>query len=136
MSEEERRTSTEDVLSEPWDEVQDDVRALARGLSEVVSRAWRGEDTQAQLETVKSEFNTLVADIERAGEVAASSPQRKRAEAQIRQAADSAEKAVNSAWDDARPQMLSALETLDRELRSVIDDLRSVESPADDTEDT
>jgi hypothetical protein len=79
----------------------------------------------------------MAEEVGKAIDEAAASSKGQRVREEFEQAARSARDATQKAWEDARPQMLSALKTLDGELQRVIGDLRQASAEdVDSSEET
>jgi uncharacterized membrane protein YccC len=119
--------------SDAWQEVGERFKAFGDSLTAAIEQSWQDERTREKLRELESGLKTMAEQVGQAVDETAKSPEGRQVREEFEQAARSARDATRKAWEEARPQMLSALETLDNELHKLMGDLRSSEPSEDET---
>jgi len=109
--------------NQAWQEVGEQFSAFGDSLAAAIQASWQDETTRQHLRELEAGLKSMATEVGKAIDETAASPEGQRVREEFEQAARSARDATRKAWEEARPQMLSALETLDGELHRVIDDL-------------
>jgi hypothetical protein len=134
VDEKQRQDQESGESSQAWQDVGKQFTAFGDSLAAAIQASWQDETTRQHLRELEAGLKSMATEVGKAIDETAASPEGQRVREEFEQAARSARDATRKAWEEARPQMLSALETLDGELHRVIDDLHR--SAEDDTEDT
>ncbi|MGC9400006.1 MAG: hypothetical protein ACP5HM_12835 [Anaerolineae bacterium] len=129
----ERETASE--RSRAWQEVGRQFKAFGESLSAALQESSQEEAMREYLRALEGGLRSLAEEVARAVDETAASPEGQRLREEFEQAARSAREATRKAWQEARPQMLSALETLDGELHRVMDDLRHATETGEEPRD-
>ena len=124
MTEEQQTQDQESRQSQQaWQEVGDQFTSFGESLAAAIESSWQDETTQQHLRELETGLKSMAEEVSRAIDETAASPEGQQVREEFEQAARSARDATRKAWVEARPQMLSALETLDGELHRIIDRL-------------
>jgi hypothetical protein len=135
MEDERTQEQEKKQSSQAWQDVGEQFTAFGESLAAAIQQSWQDEKTREHLRELESGLETMAAEVGKAIDETATSPDGQRVRKEFEQAARSARDATRKAWDEARPKMLSALETVDGELQRLIGDLRHP-STSEDKSDT
>lgn len=112
-----------------WQEVGRQFQALGASIAQAVRTAWEDEQTQKQLQDMRSSLEAMVKDVSKAIEDKANTPQGK----QIRQEAERTAGAIKNAgaqtFQEVRPHLIKTLQQLNDELQRLIKSMESKEPP-------
>lgn len=106
---------------EAWREVGTQFEALGESLSRAFRAAWQSEDTRRQVRSVQDGLERMVAKVDTAVREASDAEHRQTVRKEAEKTADSVRRAGERTWHDVRPQLLSALRTVNAELEKMID---------------
>jgi len=102
-----------------WQEVGRQFQSLGQSIAQAVRAGWENEETQRQVNAMRQGLESLVADVSKAIEDSANTPQGQ----QIRQDAARAAEALRNAGEqtvqEVRPHLITALEQLNQELQKL-----------------
>jgi uncharacterized membrane protein YccC len=115
--------SDEETMEEGWDEVGNQFRALGESLSRAFRTAWQREENRRHLRDVQDGLSAMADQVGQAVREAAESPGGQKVRREVERAAESARVAGEQALQEARPQLLAALQRVNAELQKVIDRL-------------
>lgn len=119
-----REPSERQRADEAWRDVGRQFEELGESLSRAFRAAWESEETQQHVQSLQHGLEKMVREVDRAVKEAGESYQGKRVRAEAEKAAGSLRRAGERTWQETRPQLVSALTTLNSELQSLIDDLQ------------
>jgi hypothetical protein len=122
----------EQTTEEAWHEVGRQFESLGESLSKAFRAAWEDEQTQQHVRSMRDGLEKMVDKVDRAVKEAGESEQRKRLRTEAEKTAESLRKAGEQTWEEARPQLVSALTTVNAELQRLIKHLE--EKPASASE--
>jgi hypothetical protein len=130
MSEEPTPTPTPDPgVGDSWKEVGKQFAALGKSVGEAFQALWSNEQTQKQVKEVKAGLETMVSEVNTAVGKVSSTPEAQKLKQEASKAAQTAIAAGEQTVQEVRPQLLSALRTLNDEMQRLIDKLEA-EPPA------
>ncbi|MBN1878332.1 MAG: hypothetical protein JXA33_29210 [Anaerolineae bacterium] len=109
--------------SEAWKQVGTQFQALGENIAAAFRSAWEDEKTQQYLHEMEKGLTSMAQAFGQAVDEAAQSPEAQKFRAEAQKAAQSARDAGAKAAEDARPHIISALETVSAELQKLIDKL-------------
>ncbi len=142
MSEEPTPSPTpEPGTSDSWKEVGKQFAALGKSVGDAFQALWSNEQTQRQVKEVKTGLETMISEVNTAVGKVSSTPEAQKIKDEAVKAAHSAKAAGEQTVQEVRPQLLSALRTLNDEMQRLIDRLEAepaapAEPPATPPEDT
>jgi hypothetical protein len=116
-----------------WTEVGEQFQALGEGIAGALRAAWEREETRRHVSDLRTGLEGLVSSVEGAIKEFGDSPQGQRLRSEAQRAAGSARSAGETAWQDAQPHIVSALQQVNAELRRVASDLGTTEAGAEAT---
>lgn len=122
----------EQAAEEAWREVGRQFEALGESLSKAFRAAWEDEQTQQHVRSMQDGLEKMVDRVDRAVKEAGESEQGKRLRTEAEKTAESLRKAGEQTWQETRPQLISALTTVNAELQRLIESLE--EKPASDSD--
>jgi hypothetical protein len=128
MSEEPTPTPTPDPqpnVSDSWKEVGKQFADLGRSVGEAFQALWSNEQTQKQVKEVKAGLETMVSEVNSAVGKVSSNPEAQKIKQEAVKAAQSAKAAGEQTVQEVRPQLLTALRTLNDEMQRLIDRLEA-----------
>jgi hypothetical protein len=125
----EEQMSEERTTEDAWSEVGKQFEALGESLATTFRAAWQSEETRRHVESVQDGLEKMVNRVEQAIQDASQSPQAERLRTEAVKTADSLRTAGEEAWDEAQPHLLSALTTINTELKKVIQRMERQETP-------
>ena len=117
----------EQTTNEAWSEVGRQFQSLGESLAEAFRTAWEDEGNRQQLRDLQTGLEKMANDVAQAVKEAGESPEGQRVREEAKKAAGSARAAGESAWQDARPHVLSALRSVDAELQKIISRMEAEE---------
>ena len=118
---------------EAWREVGRQFEALGKSLSRAFRAAWERKETQQHVRSMQDGLEKMVREVSRAVKEASESYQAERVRAEAEKAAGSLRRVGQRTWQETRPQLVSALTTLNSELQRLIDDLEQKPAPGPQT---
>jgi gas vesicle protein len=116
-------------VSDSWKEVGKQFAALGKSVGEAIQALWSNEQTQKQVAEVKTGLETMVHEVNTAVGKVSSTPEAQKIKAEAVKAASSAKAAGEQTVQEVRPQLLSALRTLNDEMQRLIDRLEAEPTP-------
>lgn len=119
--------------SESWKEVGKQFAALGKSVGEAIQAVWSNEQTQRQVKEVKAGLETMVSEVNTAVNKVTSTPEAQKIKGEAVKAAQSAKAAGEQTVQEVRPQLITALRTLNDEMQKLIDRLEAEPSPAPET---
>lgn len=119
-------SSTEDS----WREVGRQFEVLGDSLAQAVRTAWENEQTQRRVQEMRNGLESMVREVGRAIDESSQSPQGQQVKHEAQRAADSFRTAADKTIQDARPQLIDALEKLNRELEKLVNRMNQSGSQA------
>lgn len=111
MSEEQVRE--EQTTEEAWRQVGRQFEALGESLANAFRTAWKSEETRQQVQGMREGLEAMMDKVNQAFK-----DEQLREEAD--KAADSVRVAGKQSWEEARPHLVSALNSIDAELQRII----------------
>ncbi len=111
--------------AEAWQEVGKRLEDLGNSLASALRGAWDDEANQQALREMEAGLKSVARAVADTVDQTAASPEGQRLREDAERAAESARRAGEKAADEARPQILAALQTLREGLQAAIDQLRS-----------
>lgn len=115
--------SYQESPEEAWREVGREFEALGESLSRAVRAAWESEETQQHVRSMQEGLEKMVGEVDRAVREAGESPKGRKLRAEAEKTADSLRQAGEQTWQEARPQLVSALRKVNVELQQLINSL-------------
>jgi hypothetical protein len=112
--------SEEKTSEETWREVGDQFKALGESLATAFRTAWEKEETREHVRGMKEGLEAMVDQVGRAIEEASASVEGQKMREELERAAESARAAGEKTLQDARPHLISALDTVNAELQKLI----------------
>ena len=112
--------SEEKTTEETWREVGDQFKALGESLATAFRTAWEKEETREHVRGMKEGLEAMVDQVGRAIEEASASVEGQTVRGELERAAESARAAGEKTLQDARPHLISALDTVNAELQKLI----------------
>ena len=112
--------SEEETTDQSWSEVGQQFKALGESLAQAFRTAWESEENRQHLQSMQDGLESMVDDIGQVIEEASATPEAQRARQETEKAVASARVAGEKAFEDARPQILSAMRQVDNELQKLI----------------
>lgn len=128
----EHDAAKEQTTEDAWREVGRQFETLGESLSRAFRVAWEREETQQHVQSMQDGLEKMVERIDQAVREARESQQGKKLRAEAEKTAESLRKAGEQTWQEARPQLLTALKKANTELQRFIEDLEN--RPASDSE--
>jgi methyl-accepting chemotaxis protein len=102
-----------------WQEVGKKFEELGASLAYTVRTAWEHEETQRRLQEMRTGLEAMVRDVSQAIEDSANSPQGQRIRQDANRAAETVRSATEQTINEARPQILNALQQLNEEIQKL-----------------
>jgi hypothetical protein len=136
MSEEPTPTPTPDPqtnVGDSWKEVGKQFADLGRSVGTAIQALWSNEQTQKQVKEVKAGLETMVSEVNTAVGKVSSTPEAQKIKQEAVKAAHSAKAAGEQTVQEVRPQLLSALRTLNDEMQRLIDKLEAEPATPEET---
>ena len=115
--------------SDAWQEVGRQFQALGVSLAAVFQAAWKNEEVRQQAEEMKTGLESLVKEVGQAIHTSANSPEAQRMKTEATKAAESFRAAGEETVQEVRPHLVSALQTVNEELQTLIGRLGSAPAP-------
>jgi hypothetical protein len=112
--------SEEKTTEETWREVGEQFKALGESLATAFRTAWEKEETREHVRGMKEGLEAMVDQVGRAIEEASASVEGQKMREELERAAESARAAGEKTLQDARPHLVSALDTVNAELQKLI----------------
>jgi len=117
----------EQTTHDAWSQVGKQFQSLGESLAEAFRTAWEDEGNRQQLRDLQAGLEKMADDVARAVREAGESPEGQKVHQEVKKAAGSARAAGETAWQDARPHVLSALRSVDAELQKIISRMETQE---------
>jgi hypothetical protein len=117
----ERDAAQEETAEETWREVGRQFEALGESLSRAFRAAWESPETQEQARSMQEGLEKMVDKVEGAVREASETEQGKRLRTEAEKTAETLRAAGEQTWQEARPQLLSALRKANDELQAFIE---------------
>ncbi len=108
---------------ESWQDVGKQFEALGNSLAQAFRTAWGKIETNAEAQQVKAGLETMLREVGQAVEDVAKTPEAQKVKEDAARAAESLRTAGEQTVQEARPQILSALQKANAELQKLIDKL-------------
>lgn len=109
--------------SDSWKEVGKQFAALGKSFGDAIQVAWNNPSTQKQLQEVKTGLESMASEVGTAISKVSSTPEAQKLKAEAVKAANSARSAGEQTAQEVRPQLITALRTLNDEMQRLIDKL-------------
>lgn len=113
-----------------WQEVGQQFQALGQSLAQAMRTAWENEETQRRVQEMRSGVEAMAQEVGRAVEDTAHSPEGQKIRQGAEHTAESIRSATAQTLQDVQPQLLDALQQLNRELQKLISRLETKGQPA------
>jgi len=110
--------------AESWHEVGQQFKALGESLAAALRTAWENEETQQHLRAMQAGVESMVTEVGQAMQQVATSPEGQQVRAEVEKAAVNAREAARQSIDEARPQLVSALQQVNAELQKLLERLQ------------
>jgi hypothetical protein len=123
VSEEQEKTA-ESSSAEAWRRVGQQFEVLGKSLANAFQEAWQDETNREAVREVESGLKSMSRAVADAVDEAAKSPEGQRLRTDAERMAQSAHEAGKQAFDEARPQLLAAFQSMQQGLQSAIDNLQ------------
>jgi gas vesicle protein len=123
MTEEQATPSTKEPTSptaDAWREVGKQFEALGNSLANAFRTAWQDEHTRRHMHEMQTGLETMVNEIGDAIKETSESPEGHKARVEAERAAQSLRAAGQKTWQEAKPQLVTALRQLNAELQKTI----------------
>jgi len=118
-----------------WRDVGAQFEALGERLSNALRSTWESEETQQRVRSMQEGLESAVTELDRAVKQTYESEQAKKARTEVQKAVVSLREAGEKTWQEARPQVLSALTMINSEIQKLIDRLEQQPASGDDASD-
>jgi dsDNA-specific endonuclease/ATPase MutS2 len=118
----------EQGVEETWREVGQQFEALGESLSRAFRAAWESQETQERVRSMQEGLQKMVDSIESAIRDASESQQGQKLRREAEKTAESLRIAGEQTWEQARPQLLSALKKANAELQSFVESMEKQEA--------
>lgn len=115
--------AAEQSTTEAWREVGRQFEVLGESLSKAFRAAWQSEETKQHVRSMQDGLEKLVDKVDQAVKEARESQRGEKLRIEAERTAESLRQAGEQTWQEARPQLLSALKRANAELQGVIVDL-------------
>lgn len=125
----EKQTSDQQTTEEAWRQVGQQFQVLGGSLAEAFRTAWKSLGNRREVEDMQAGLKAMVDQVDEALKEASASPEAEKLRQEAEKAAESIRVAGEQTWQEARPQVLSALSYLNTELGKMIDHLRQETPP-------
>lgn len=127
MSEEQQNQnqSTQSTTGDSWKEVGSQFEALGNSLAEVFKTAWNNVESNVEAQQVKTSLESAVRQVGQALDDVSKTPEAQNLKDNAKRTAESLRTAGEQTVEEARPQILSALQKANEELQKLIDRLQS-----------
>lgn len=110
-----------------WEEVGRQFQALGAGIASALRSAWEKEETRQGVQEARSGLSAMIGEIGQVIQETARSPEAQQMREEVGRAAESAVKAGEQTFEEVRPQLISALKSVNEELRKFLDEIDSKE---------
>lgn len=115
-----------------WQEVGRQFQELGVSLADAVRAAWGHEETQRRLQEMRNGLESIAREVGKAIDDTANSSQGQRVRQNAEKAAGSLRSATEQTVQEVRPQLITALEELNKELQKLVN--RMSQHPATPSE--
>lgn len=112
-----------------WQEVGRQFQTLGESLAQAVRTGWENEETQRRVQEMRTGLESMVRDVSKAFEESANSPEGQRIRADASRAAESLRSATEETVQEARPQIINALQQLNNELQKLVGRMEEKKTP-------
>ena len=109
---------------ENWQEVGRQFQVLGESLAQAVRTAWEKEENRQRVSEMRTGLEAMVRDIGKAIDESASSPQGQQLKAEAKRAAEAFRSAGEQTAQEARPQLIHALEKVNEELQKLVEKMK------------
>ncbi len=116
-----------------WQEVGLQFQALGESLAQAMRAAWENEETQRRLQEMRTGLESMARDVGKAVEDTANTPQGQKIRQEAHHTADSLRSATEQTIQEVRPQLISALQTLNDELQKLVSRIENNPAPGSST---
>ena len=113
----------------PWDKVSETFQAFGKSLNEAVESGWNDPKTQDVIEEIKKGLNGAVQEIDTAIESVREDPKVKDFVDEAKGTFEQFEEAGKEAFEDAKPHIRKAMESMSGALNKAISDLKPKDPP-------
>jgi hypothetical protein len=110
---------------ESWQEVGKQFESLGATLAQALRSTWSRVESNSDAQQVKASLDVLLRDVGKAVEDAAASPDGQKVKAEVHRTAQSLRTAGEQTMEETRPQIISALKTINDELQKLIQKVES-----------
>jgi predicted transcriptional regulator len=110
-----------------WHEVGRQFQTLGESLAQTVRTAWQNEETQRQLQEMRTGLESMVKDVEKAIKDSAETPQGQQIRQDVSRAAGSLREAGEQTVQEVRPHLIDALQKVNIELQKLVDRMENKE---------
>ena len=114
-------TESQQTFENSWNEVGRQFKALGESLAQTMRTAWQNEETQRQLQEVRTGLESMVKDVEKAIKDSAETPQGQQIRQDVNRAAGSLRTAGEQTVQEVRPHLIDALQKVNAELQKMVD---------------
>jgi hypothetical protein len=128
----EEHTSKERSTEEAWQEVGRQLETLGESLAKAFRAAWESEETRRHVQSVQDGMEKMVDKVSRAVEDASRSREAEKVRAEAARTAESLRTAGEQMWQEAQPHLLSALTTINAELKRAIERMERQDTPSEE----
>lgn len=116
-------------VGESWKEVGHQFEALGLSLAQAFRSAWSNIETKTEAQQVKDSLETMVREVGAAIEDTAKAPEGQKVKEDAKRTAETLRTAGAKTYNGARPQIISALQKANEELKKLLDKLAQNETP-------
>ncbi len=129
LPEEERKTGQETSQS-PWDEVIKDFQSLGQSISQAVHDAVQDEKYKESLRELRQGLENVASQVSESIDEAVKSTPTDEVKTGVQKAVDDVKDLGEKIYDDSKPHIVSALQSLSDGLQKMIDRLQAAPSEA------
>ena len=116
-----------------WQEVGRQFQTLGESLAQTVRTAWTNEETQRRMQEMRSGLEAMVQEVGQAIDDSMNTPQGQKIREGAVRTAESVRAASEQTVQEARPQIIHALEQLNAELQKLINRMEQPRTPPADS---
>ncbi len=128
----ENKEKSSQPVGESWKEVGQQFEALGSSLAQAFRTTWSNIETKTDAQQVKSSLETMVREVGQAIDDTAKAPEGQKVKEYARRTGESLRTAGEKTYSEAKPQILTALQKVNAELKKMIDKLEQSEKPKEE----
>ncbi len=115
------------TAADSWQEVGYQFQVMGQSLAQAMRAAWQNEETQRQLHEMRTGLESMVQEVGKAIQESANTVQGQKIKEDATKAAESFKTATVQTAQEVRPQIVTALKTLNEELSRLVERMEKKE---------